>query len=263
MHFSRRQHPTVKMTGGFEHLTRFFQFPRFLSWNWTMAKHSRGETKTNKKQKTRTSIPVAAYDTSAQDGQYEVLWRSEHGDHWRRYDELIDGNNEKTIFVKTWQYETITAMISLQHTVESVKKQTKRRQKCRKNTSILWAEEESWWTKGSCKSTAWMKKKLLKWPHYWSAGTKKKGHSPTPMKVERGTKRIASEPCIDVSCLQEEKYVSCIWRRTKDAMDKKYNERDKGSNGRHFTVRAFNDSNEFSRWRDWKLRWAEVERSQR
>ena len=39
-------------------------------------------------------------------------------------------------------------------------------------------------------------------------GTKNKGHSPTSMKVERETKRKASEPWTDVSCPEEEKSAS-------------------------------------------------------
>ena len=53
-----------------------------------------------------------------------------------------------------------------------------------------------------------MVERQSKWQHLLLGGTKNKSLSPTSLNVERETKRKASEPYIDVSGLEEEKFES-------------------------------------------------------
>ena len=78
-----------------------------------------------------------------------------------------------------------------------------------------------------------MKERQIEMTAFLLSGTKNKSLSPTPMSVEWDTKRKASEPYIDVSGLEEEKFESAASEENSDSetMDEKHDEGNKRSNG--------------------------------
>ena len=125
-----------------------------------------------------------------------------------KYDDLIDGRYEKTIYVKTWRGKTITAKINPKHTVENMKEQIEEKTKIPKEHQHLVSRGRVLMDKKTLKDYNMNEGETIEMTALQLGGTKNKSLSPTSMSVERETKRKASEPYIDVCGLEEEKFES-------------------------------------------------------
>ena len=125
-----------------------------------------------------------------------------------RYDDLIDGKYEKTVHVKTWNGKRIIAKVSSQRTVDSMKKQIEEKTKTPKDHQQLVSRGRVLMDKKNLKEYNMNGKETIEMTALLIGGTKNKGLSPASKKEERNTKRKASEPYIDVSCLEEDRSTS-------------------------------------------------------
>ena len=105
-------------------------FFELLSWSLFQIGVGKRQNTRDKKQKPRSTNKKHAHRSQQQPMlQAHELDNTELNDgvdkklEEGKYNDLTDGKNEKTTYVKTWKGKTITAKINLKHTVENMKGQ--------------------------------------------------------------------------------------------------------------------------------------------
>ena len=124
-----------------------------------------------------------------------------------KYDDLTDGVYEKLMYVKTWKGNTITVKINLKNTMDTVKGQIEEKTKIPKEHQHLVSRGRVLMDK-SAEGLQHKWRRDYRHDSFTTRRNKNKSLSPTPMNIERKTKRKASEPYNDVSGLEDEKFES-------------------------------------------------------
>ena len=106
-----------------------------------------------------------------------------------KYNDLADGRYEKTIYVKTWTGKTITVEIDLKHTVETVKGQIEAKTRIPKDHQHLASRGKVLMDNKTLKDYSITGGETIEMTALLLGGTKNKILSPTPMNVERRSRR--------------------------------------------------------------------------
>ena len=118
------------------------------------------------------------------------------------YNDLNDGRYEKTIYVKTWTGRTITVVISPEKDTRFMKKEIERKTGIPVDHQCLVAEGRVLMDNAKFKESGLSDGRTIELTAKLLGGMKHKSLSPKPMETERD-KRKESEPCIDVSSLDD------------------------------------------------------------
>ena len=119
------------------------------------------------------------------------------------YNDPNDGRYEKTIYVKTWTGRTITVVISPERATRFMKKEIERKTGIPTDHQRLVAEGRVLMDNAPFKESGLSDGRTIELTAKLLGGMKHKSLSPKPMETERDKKRKESEPCIDVSSLDE------------------------------------------------------------
>ena len=122
-----------------------------------------------------------------------------------KYNDLIDGRYEKTIYVKTWTGKSITVEIDLRYTVDTVKGQIEAKMRIPRNHQHLTSKGKVLMGKKMMKDYNITGSETIEMTALLLGGTKHKSLSPTPVDAERDKKRFEYEPYIDLTGLEDEK----------------------------------------------------------
>ena len=121
-----------------------------------------------------------------------------------KYNDLIDGRYEKTIYVKTWRGRTVSLVTDLDHAVGTLKRQLEAKTGIPKNHQYLTSRGKVLKDSGTLKEYGLSGGETVEMTAQLLGGMKHKSLSSTPM-VDWEKKRKESEPYIDVSGLENEK----------------------------------------------------------
>ena len=119
------------------------------------------------------------------------------------YNDPNDGKYEKTIYVKTWTGRAITVVISPERTTRFMKKEIEKKTGIPMDHQHLVAEGRVLMDNAPFKESGLSDGRTIELTAELFGGMKHKSLSPKPMETERDKKRKESEPCIDVSSLDE------------------------------------------------------------
>ena len=119
------------------------------------------------------------------------------------YNDLNDGRYEKTKKVKTWTGRTITVVISPERATRFMKKEIERKTGIPTDHQCLVAEGRVLMDNAPFKESGLSDGRTIELTAKLLGRMKHKSLSPKPMETERDRKRKESEPCIDVSSLDE------------------------------------------------------------
>ena len=119
------------------------------------------------------------------------------------YKDLDDGMYEKTIYVKTWTGRAITAVFSPEKVTKTVKREIEAKTGIPTDHLQLVVRGKILTDNVSMKAHGKSEGETIEMTAKLLGGMKHKSLSPKPMDTERG-KRKESEPCIDVSGLEDE-----------------------------------------------------------
>ena len=119
------------------------------------------------------------------------------------YNDLNDGRYEKTIYVKTWTGRTITVVISPEKDTRFMKKENERKTRNPVDHQCLVAEGRVLMDNAKFKESGLSDRRTIELTAKLLGRMKHKSLSPKPMDTERDKKRKESEPCIDVSSLDD------------------------------------------------------------
>ena len=106
-----------------------------------------------------------------------------------KYNDLIDGRYEKTIFVKTWTGKTITVDIDLKYIVDTVKGQIEAKTRIPKDHQHLTSRGRVLMDNKTLKDYSVAGEETIEMTALLHGGTKNKSLSPTSMEAERDKKR--------------------------------------------------------------------------
>ena len=120
------------------------------------------------------------------------------------YKDLDDGKYEKTIYVKTLTGRTITAVFSPEKATRIVKSEIEAKTGIPTDHQQLAAGGRVLTDNASMKENGLSEGRTIEMTARLLGGMKHKSLSPRPMDKEREKKRKESEPCIDVSGLEDE-----------------------------------------------------------
>ena len=118
------------------------------------------------------------------------------------YENLIDAEYKKIIYVKTCG-KTITAKVSPQHTVDSMKKQVEEKTRIPKDQQHLVSRGRVQMDRKKIEDYDMNVKETIAMTVMLLGGTRRDEYSPSSKTEGREEKRKASEPCIGVSGLEE------------------------------------------------------------
>ena len=121
-----------------------------------------------------------------------------------KYNDLIDGRYEKTIYVKTWRGRTVSLVTDFDHAVGKLERQLEAKTGIPKNHQYLTSRGKVLKDSGTLKEYGLSGGETVEMTAQLLGGMKHKSPCPTPV-VDREKKRKESEPYIDVSGLENEK----------------------------------------------------------
>ena len=119
------------------------------------------------------------------------------------YNDPNDGRYEKTIYVKTWTGRAIKVVISLERATRFMKKEVERKTGIPTDHQCLVTEGRVLMDNALFKESGLSDGRTIELTAKLLGGMKHKSLSPKPTETERDKKRKESEPCIDVSSLEE------------------------------------------------------------
>ena len=122
-----------------------------------------------------------------------------------KYNDLIDGRYEKTIYVKSWTGRTVSLEVDLDHAVETVKRLIEAKTGIPKDHQHLASKGKVLKDNRALKEYGISGGETVEMTALLLGGMKHKGLSPTPMDADRDKKRKESETYTDVSGLEDEK----------------------------------------------------------
>ena len=182
-----------------------FQLLGMVGWqNVLLGQQKRGRTKKHVFRPFQQQRENTALDLS------EVAPNDEYGSYTMEgmYKDLDDGKYEKTIYVKTWTTRTITAVFSLEKVIKIVKREIEAKTGIPTDQQQLVVRGKILTDNASMKAHGVSEGETIEMTTRLLGGMKHKSLSPKPMDTEREKKRKESEPCIDVSSLEDENPVT-------------------------------------------------------